>query len=164
MSYEVKFGFAPGNNLVFTAFQPSGTGRGLAYQFMQEVFNHGYYRATPITALVVGDAVLVYKQEIVYYDDERVLVLAYENVFYENEYVWHDGEYVYDYDSESNQTVFWTEKPVGTGEYESTVDISDNIDEIIADQRTVYNVYDERGNGVVTGVGAGVESEIVTDC
>ncbi len=165
MSYEVKFGFEPGNNLVFTAFRPSGVGRGLAHQFMQEVINHGYYRATPMTTLVVGDAVLVYKQEIVYYDDERVLVLAYENVFHENEYVWHDGEYVYDYDSESNQIVFWTEKPVGVGEYESVADISDDIDDIIAGQSIVNNIYDERDrDGAAAGVGAGIESEIITDC
>ena len=100
MPYEVKFGFEPGNFLVFTAFQPSGAGRGLAYQFMPELFTQGYYRTTPITTLVVGDTVLVYKQEKVYYADELVVVLAYENVFYENEYVWHEGEYVYDYDSE----------------------------------------------------------------
>lgn len=164
MSYEVKFGFEPGNNLVFTAFQPNGTGRGLAHQFMLEVFNHGYYRATPITTLVVGDAVIVYKQEKVYYADELVVVLAYENVFYENEYVWHGTEYVYDYDTESNHTVFWTEKPVGVGEYESAIDISSDIGDLVDDQTAVYNVYDERDGVAGVGVGAGVESEIVTDC
>ena len=164
MSYEVKFGFEPGNNLVFTAFQPSGAGRGLAHQFMLELVNHGYYRATPITTLAVGDAVLVYKQEKVYWENALVYILNDEYIFYDNEYVHHEGEYVRNYDAEDNETVFVIEQPVGTGEYESAADISDGIDELIADQGTVYNVYDERDQVPAAGAGVGIESEIITDC
>ena len=163
MPYECKFGFQSGNFLAFTAFQPSGIGRGLAHQFMLEVVNHGYYRATPVISLVVGDMVLVYKQEKVLYESAGVLYLDYEYVFWEDEYIAHDGEYIRDLDTESNQKVFWTEEPVGVGEYESAVDISTSITNITNNQTDVYNTYNERdGDGV--GVGAGVESEIITDC
>lgn len=156
MSYEVKFGFPTGYNLAFSVFQPSGIGRGFAHQFLQEVVNQGYYRATPITNLVVGDAVIVYRQEKVLYESEGVLYLDYEYVFWEDEYIAHEGEYVRDLDTESNQKVFWTEEPVGTGEYESViesaadltvietkVDVTDeNIDLLIVETQRVNDVYD----------------------
>lgn len=163
MSYEVKFGFQPGKNLVFTAFQPSGIGRGLAYQFLLEVVNHGYYRATPATTLVVGDMVLVYEQEKVYWESALVYVLNDDYIFYDGEYVLHEGEYVRNYDAEVNEKVFSIEKVVGTGEYESVTDISSTITNIYNSQTDVHNVYDERvADGV--GVGVGIESEIVIDC
>ena len=163
MAYNVKLGYAIGKNLVFTAFQPSGAGRGLAYQFLQEVVNHGYYRAEPVTDLVVGDMVLVYEQEQVYWENDIVRILNDDYIYYDGEYVYYEGEYVRNYDAEVNEKVFLNEKVVGTGEYESVTKVSDDLDEIIADQGTVYNVYDERDvDGA--GVGAGVESEIVTDC
>lgn len=144
MSYEAKFGFQPGNNLVFTAFQPSGVGRGLAYQFLQEVVNHGYYRATPLTNLVVGDMVLVYKQEEVLHTAIQTVYLDYEYVFWEGKYVFCGGSYVKDYDTTANQEVFWTEKVIGTGEYESVIDFSTRITDINNNQNIVTNIYDER--------------------
>ncbi len=165
MPYECKFGFAPGYNLVFSAFQPSGTGRGLAYQFLQEVINHGYYRATPGTDLVVGDTVLVYEQEKVYWESALVYVLNDDYVFYDGEYVMHEGEYVRNYDAEVNERVFLNERTVGTGEYESVTDISATITNIYNSQTDVHNVYDERDrDGAGAGAGAGIESEIITDC
>jgi len=161
--YEVKFGFQPGKNLVFTAFRPSGTGRGLAYQFLLEVLNHGYYRATPVTTLVVGDMVLVYEQENVYWESALVYILNDDYIFYNGAYVFHDGEYVRNYDAEVNEKVFSIEKVVGTGEYESAIDITTSITNIVNNQTDVYNTYDERvADGV--GVGVGIESEIVIDC
>lgn len=163
MSYEVKFGFQLGNFLVFTAFQPSGVGRGLAYQFLQEVINHGYYRATPGTDLVVGDTVLVYEQEKVYWESALVRVLNDDYVFYDGEYVMHEGVYVRNYDTEVTEQVFVNERTVGTGEYESVTDISTTVTNIYNSQTDVHNVYDERDrDGAV--VGAGIESEIVMDC
>ena len=163
MPYEAKFGFAAGYNLVFSAFQPSGTGRGLAYQFLPEVVNLGYYRATPGTDLVVGDTVLVYEQEKVYWEDALVRVLNDDYVFYGGEYVMHEDEYVRNYDAEVNERVFLNERTVGTGEYESVTDISTTVTDIRDSQTDVHNVYDERDSGV-TAVGAGIESEIITDC
>jgi len=163
MSYEVKFGFQLGNFLVFTAFQPNGTGRGLAYQFLQEVVNLGYYRATPGTKLVVGDIVLVYEQEKVYWENALVSILNDDYVFYDGEYVMHEGEYVRNYDAEVTERVFLNEKTVGTGEYESVTDISTTITNIYNSQTDVHNVYDERDRDGVA-VGDGIESEIITDC
>jgi len=163
MSYEVKFGFQPDNFLVFTAFRPSGTGRGLACQFLQEVRNHGYYRATPGTDLVVGDTVLVYEQEKVYWENALVRVLNDDYVFYDGEYVIHEGEYVRNYDAEVTEQVFLNEKTVGSGEYESVTDISTTVTNIYNSQTDVHNVYDERDRDGA-GVGAGIESEIITDC
>lgn len=169
MPYEVKFAYQSAKDLVFSAFQPSGSGRGLAYQILPELVNHGYYRATPLTALVDGDVVIVYRQQEVEYEDDLVVYLTNEHVFYEDEYVVYEGEYVKDFDTTSNQKVLWTERPVGSGEFTfGTGDLSsliDDVETLVDDSNIVLNVYDERepaGGG--DGVGAGIESEIVHDC
>ncbi len=169
MPYETKFAYPSGNDLVFSAYQPSGAGRGLANQILPEIVNHGYYRATPLTALVDGDVVIVYRQQEVEYEGALVVYLTNEHVFYEDKYVVYEGEYVKDFDTTSNQKVLWIERPVGSGEFTfGSGDLSsliDDVDTLVDDGGSVFNVYDEReAAGGGDGVGAGIESEIVHDC
>lgn len=163
MSYEVKFGFPTGYSLVFSAFQPSGAGRGLEQQPLPEIPAKGYYVATPITDLVVGDMVLAYELEDVYWENDLVYVLTENSVYWEGKRVHYEGDWVIWPDDTVNEIVTSLGDVVGSGEYESVTDISTTVTNIYNSQTDVHNVYDERDrDGAV--VGAGIESEIITDC
>lgn len=170
MSYEVKFGFATGYNLVFAAFQPNRTGRGIENQPLYERMPTGFYTAEPATRLIDGDMVLVYDLETVYWEDERVTYLTYDYVFYEDEQVYYEGDWVMNLDTTYSDTVHWTGKVVGQGEFTfgsgEVSGLVDDVDDILTAQQTVNNVYDERVNGVEGQalMSTGVLTTEVGDC
>lgn len=143
----VKFGFLTGYDLVFAAYQPNGNGRGMANQPLYEVFPTGYYRAEPAIDFVDGDVVLVYDRETVTWEDEIVVYLTYDYVFYEGKQVYYEGDWVMDLDNTYNDVVRWTGDVVGSGEYAFGIgDISElveDVDALVAQQGTVTNVYNE---------------------
>jgi len=147
MGYDCKFGFATGYQLVFAAFQPNRTGRGIENQSLYERVPTGFYTAEPATDLEDGDVVLVYDYETVYWEDDTVVVLSYEGVLYEGEQVYYEGEKVIDFDSTSNDVVNWTGKVVGQGEYTfGSGDVSSlvtNISNVLVAQQRVDTFYDE---------------------
>jgi hypothetical protein len=144
---------------VFTVFQPDGTGRGVAEQLLTELYNQGYYRAEAVTEPSDGDVALVYIRRDVTYDDGQVTFLDYETVTYESLPVYYEGEYLIDYDTTSAQNVLWTDRVVGSGEFEESVgDVATNVDTLMAHEGSVTNLYDERsgsggGGSVITSTG-----------
>ncbi len=147
---EIKFAWVSGYRLVFTAFAPDDTARGIIHQLLPEIYNTGYYRATPLTDLVVGDYVLVYRQENIYWEDELVVYLTPEHVFYEGEIVTYEGEYVFDFDSQLNERVYWIGNPIGAGEYDAVIERQEDIDTIVENQSIVEIRFDETGKGQTT--------------
>lgn len=147
MGYDIKFAFASGYNLVFAAFQPNRTGRGIENQPLYERVPTGFYTAEPATILEDGDVALVYDNETVYWENEMVVVLTEENVLYESEQVYYEGAMVFDLDSVSTDRVNWTGKVVGQGEYTfGSGDVSSlvtNISNVLVAQQRVDTHYDE---------------------
>jgi len=142
--YEVKFGFASGCSLVFSAFSPAGQGRGLEQQPLTEIFPTGYYVTTPATVLFAGDMVLIYLLEKVLFDDAPVSVLTSDYVYYENDLVQWEGDWVIDFDTEISEPVTLLGKTVGQGEYSEIISSSGDskIDIIINNQNSVTDTYD----------------------
>lgn len=139
----VKFAYQSGYSLGFTAYHSDGTGRGIANQPLYEVRPTGYYSGLPITSLASGDVVLVYILETIYYENDVVFILTQNYVFYEGNRVYYEGEWVFDFDDLVDDIVTWVGSPIGSGEYMLDV-IGDNVDDLIAGQSTVNNIYDER--------------------
>jgi len=146
MDYEVKFTWRSGRNLAFTAYQPSGAGRGIPDQPLPEVRPTGYYSATPLTDLVDGDIVQVHELYTVTWEGTTVVYLETEvSVLWELERVFCDEDWVADLDNTVNDLVTSTSEPVGSGEFTfASGDLSGLVDDVadilVAQQMVVTNV------------------------
>jgi len=138
----VKFGYLRGYSLVFAAFQPNGTGRGIEQQPLTEVRPTGYYQATPLTDLESGDAVLVYVRESVLWEDAPVYISTESFVYYEGEKVHWEGKWVVSYDDLISASVTWVGDPIGADEYRIEA-IESSIEDLVGQGGTVTNVYNE---------------------
>lgn len=148
MDYEAKFTWHSGRTLAFTAYQPSGAGRGIPDQPLSEVRDVGYYRATPLTDFVDGDVVQVHELETVTWEDAEVVCLSGEvPVYWEYKRVFCDEVWVADLDTTVNDLVTSKSEPVGSGEFAfASGEVSglvDDVEQIIQDGNIVTNVYDE---------------------
>lgn len=148
MDYEAKFTWHSGRTLAFTAYQPSGSGRGIPDQPLPEVRDVGYYRAKPLTAFVDGDVIQVHELETVTWEDAIVVYLSEEApVYWEGERVYYEGEWVADLDSTVNDLVTSKSEPVGSGEFAfASGDVSglvDDVADILVAQLMVVTHVDE---------------------
>lgn len=148
MDYEAKFTWHSGRVLAFTAYQPSGAGRGIPDQPLPEVRDVGYYRAKPLTDFVDGDVIQVHELVNVTWEDAEVTYLSEEvSVLWELERVFYEGDWVADLDTTVNDLVTSKSEPVGSGEFAfSSGEVSglvDDVEQIIQDGNIVTNVYDE---------------------
>lgn len=148
--YEVKFAYVSGCSFVFTAFQPSGAGRGIANQPLPEIRPTGFYTATPITDLDIGDVVLVYNLETLYWEDDPLYILTEDFLYYEGERLYWEGEWLMWPDDTINDVLTWVGDPIGAGEYDSPIDfaadlteLEEDVDTIIERLSRVNSVYDE---------------------
>jgi hypothetical protein len=148
MAFDIKFGYATGYDLVFTVFEPNGAQRGTSHQPLYEIPPTGYYRAESAEQLQDGDVVLVYNNEILYWEEDPLTyLLTYGYMLYDGEQLYWEGEPLYDYDETVTENLTWVGDTVGSGEYTigagDYTTIYNNTELMIDELQRVHSVYDE---------------------
>ena len=165
--YDIKFTDKSGKRLASAAFQPDRSGRGVENQPLYERYNTGFYSAEPATALVDGDVVQINELRTLTWEDAIITISTESPILSDGEQTYHEGEFLWDFDTLFNDVVTTNSEPIGTGEFTfASGDLSgliDDVDTLVDDSGSVFNVYDER-EGAAGAPGDGVESEITHDC
>jgi hypothetical protein len=145
--FEVKFAYLTGYNLAFSAFQPSGDGRGIELQPLKERRPTGFYNATPITDLVAGDEVLVYNLDTLTWENDPLFTLTQDYLYWEGDRLYWGDDWLSDTDNLISDVLTYAGNPVGSGEFSSAIDITLILNDLLTGQTTVTYEFDSTGGG-----------------
>ena len=142
MANKVKFCYPTGYSLSFTVFDEDGYFRTTEYLSLDETRDTGYYTGNSTFPLTTGDVIVVYENEVLYYEDESLVDTTYEELAWEGEILYYEGSPLASFDDTYVTPLIWNGEPVGFGEYIDQNDLLVLINQIITDQTDVVSDLD----------------------